>query len=214
MNVLHVPCYSTADPLPVLEKHIGELREYSSLSLCTTAQHLNRLDEVKEYLEGEGFRVSVGGQVLGCDVHGDIESDAVLYIGSGRFHPLALARTTEKPVYVLNPLSQVFEQVSVDEKKKWDKRRKGRLAKAVAARTFGILVSTKTGQCNIDKALSVKRTLEGQEKRAYIVAGDELTPANVLPFQVDCWVNTACPRMVDDDYETSVINTDDFDDIV
>jgi len=208
MRVLHIPCYSLDDPLPALREHIRLLEPYGSVGLVATAQHLNRLDAVKAFLESEGKRVAVGGQVLGCrqDNAIGLDVDCILYIGSGRFHPLGIAYRTEKPVYMLNPLSGVLDRITDLEKKRWLGRRKGAIMRALDARTFGIMVSTKDGQFDMKRAVELKGRLEARGKEAFIFAAEELSPGNLLAFRVDVWVNTACPRMAGDEYNRPVVN--------
>ena len=162
MRVLHVPAKVDAEVTPILSKHISDFAPHSSVVLVATAQHLQELDCAKKFLESNGKKVFVGGQVLGCDPKPALllskKADCFICIGSGRFHPLAIALETDKPVYIANPLSKTFEAISEEEKRRWIGRKKGRLAKAAAAETFGILVSTKTDQFRIKEA-----PVDGQE---------------------------------------------------
>jgi 2-(3-amino-3-carboxypropyl)histidine synthase len=215
MRVIHIPCYSLSDPIPVLEEQISELKPYSSICLLATAQHLNRIKDARRFLESKGKTVEVGGQILGCRRDKALalqdKVDCFLYIGSGRFHPIGLALEAGKPVFILNPLSQVLDKVADEEKELWLKKREKRLRKAAAAKSFGVLVSIKEGQFNLGEAFKLKKRLESRGFRAYLFAGDELSPENLLPFTVDCWVNTACPRLVDDEYGKPVLNAGDLD---
>jgi 2-(3-amino-3-carboxypropyl)histidine synthase len=76
------------------------------------------------------------------------------------------------------------------------------------------MVSTKDGQFNLGKALELKDRLESKNREALIFAGDELTPNNLLPFRVDCWVNTACPRLVEDKYHRPVVNSEELEEFI
>lgn len=87
-----------------------------------------------------------------------------------------------------------------------DEKQKARITKAHAAETFGILVSTKDGQYRLKKAEELKSKIEAKGKKAYLFVGDELSPNNLLPFKVDCWINTACPRITDDEHNKPVLN--------
>ena len=78
------------------------------------------------------------------------------------------------------------------------------------AGVYGILVSTKTGQFNLDSALKIRDELIGKGKTVFLFAGDEITPERVLGFKVDAWVNTACPRIIDDFFEKPVLNPDEL----
>jgi 2-(3-amino-3-carboxypropyl)histidine synthase len=214
MKVLYVPCYHCKDVLPVLEKRASILSGFKRIGVVSTAQHLNQLDAVRNFLESKGWKVYIGGQVLGCNQENAvaIESkiDAYLYIGSGLFHPAGIAVKTSKPVILLNPYAQTMGLLSPTERELWLRRQKGRLAKALSAGSYGILVSAKTGQFNLAKAKRLKKKLESQGKKAFLFAGEELNPSNLLPFKVDCWINTACPRLADDHFEKTVINAEEL----
>jgi 2-(3-amino-3-carboxypropyl)histidine synthase len=178
--------------------------------LISTAQHLNQLDPLKKFLESKGKKAIVGGQILGCSQKNALKIeknvDVFLYIGSGLFHPIGISVKTQKPVVILNPYSETIEELPSQERERWLKRQKGRLAKAITAQSYGILISTKTGQFNIKKAFEVKKRLESKGKSVFLFAGEELNPSNLLPFKVDCWINTACPRLTDDAFDRPIIN--------
>src|SRR3989338_11617983 len=109
MKVLHIPCYSAKDPIPVLKENISNLK-YKKICIVTIAQHLSQLSRVKELLEKNNKEVLMGGQMLGGNQLNATKfkdkADCFLYIGSGGFHPMAISAKTEKPVFVLNPISQ------------------------------------------------------------------------------------------------------------
>jgi len=211
MRVIHIPCESIYDPIPTLSDNISELRQYSSLIVVATSQHLRAMAAVVDHLNANGIKARSGGQVLGCDPSAAAGTeDAVLHIGSGRFHPLGIARAEKKPVHILNPLSNVLDLVSADEIEKLEKKRKGAITAALSHDVFGIMVSTKNGQNHLDAALRLKAKMAAHGKRAYIIAGEELSPPNVLPFSVQMLVNTACPRIADDSYHVPVINLADM----
>ncbi|MBU0762625.1 MAG: diphthamide synthesis protein [Candidatus Altiarchaeota archaeon] len=212
VEVLHIPCFSSADPIPVLRESLDRLSVYKRIGVVSSSQHLNRLDDVAAVLKQAGKEIVVGGQVLGCrqDNAVSLDVDAILYVGSGRFHPLGVAVKTDLPVFILNPISQVFDVVSSDERKRYLGRRKASLVRALESEVFGVLVSSKDGQMDMKKALEVKSFLEGRGKKAYIIAAEELSPNNLLPLKVDCFVNTACPRMEADCFHRPVVNSDDL----
>ena len=214
MKVLHIPCFSLSDPLPVLQENVGKLKAYSSVGLIATAQHLNKIDGVARFLEEKGKRVLVGGQVLGCSQHAALriqdKVECFLYIGSGRFHPIGVALKTAKPVFVLNSISRVFDLIKDEERESWQRKQKARISRAAAAETFGILVSTKDGQFNLKKAEDLKKKIKAKGRKAFIFTGGELSPENLLPFKVDCWINTACPRITDDEHSKPVLNPEEL----
>jgi 2-(3-amino-3-carboxypropyl)histidine synthase len=216
MKVLYIPCHSNADPLPTLQQNLQMLAPYGSIGIVGTAQHMHRLDDVARLLKSTGKKVHVGGQILGCRQQAalKLDVDCILYVGSGRFHPLGVALKTDKPLFMLNPLSQVMDRITDDEKRRWLGKRKGAMARALESQVFGIMVSTKDGQMNLKAALKLKKQLEKKGKQAYIVAAQELSPNNLLPFKVDCWINTACPRIAGDEYNRPVVNRDEIEELI
>jgi len=214
METLFVPCEHKADVIPVLKKILSMIEGYKRIGILTTAQHLSQMDKAREFLVNSGKNAVVGGQVLGCNQEAatDIEDrvDAFLYIGSGRFHPLGISLKTEKPVFVANPYSNSADEISQEEREKWLKKKKARISRALSAEKFGILVSTKEGQLNLSSALDIQKKLEAKGKKAILFAGVELSPDRLLGYDVGCWINTACPRLVDDEFDKAVLNADEL----
>ena len=199
MKVLHIHAKSTAD-VKLSESAINALP--AKIGLVTTIQHLHKLDEVKKQLEN----AVIGGQVLGCNVETAKQIadkvDAFLFVGSGEFHPIAVALETEKKVFKWNPLTQKLSVVKEEDIEKYKRRRKGALVKYLSANKVGILVSTKPGQSNIIKAMELANK---KDKEYYIFAFDTLNISDLenFPF-IECWVNTACPRIADE--KSNIVN--------
>jgi 2-(3-amino-3-carboxypropyl)histidine synthase len=205
------------DPVPVLKKHTIKEKK---IGLVSTLQFLDSLEKARKYLEEKGKTVKIGkgrfnhGQILGCDVSAakaiekDVES--FLCIGSGHFHPLGLAMQTEKPVFFLDVEKS---EVSIVDKKKFLKQKYAAIALAKDAKTFGILVSVKPGQLNLKLAKEIKKKLEEKGKKAYILVFNEIKPEKLIGLDLDCYVNTACPRIAIDnrtDFKKPVLNPDEI----
>jgi 2-(3-amino-3-carboxypropyl)histidine synthase len=71
--------------------------------------------------------------------------------------------------------------------------------KFLNAEKIGILVSTKPGQENLKKALSLKL----KNKKSYLFLSNNIDIREFENFGINSWVNTACPRM---DFDSGVIN--------
>jgi len=212
---LYIPCKSGKDILSVVIKAAGMMGKYERIGLITTSQHLHLLEEASETLSKEKKKPLIGGQILGCNVASaekiKNKVDAFLYIGSGMFHPSAFLRAIGLPLFVANPYTGVVVEYSDAEKGIWERKQKARILRCIEAQTFGILVSTKTGQFNYAAAEKIKEKLEKRGRRAYIFAGAELSPDRLLGYKIDAWVNTACPRIVDDHYDKPMINPEELD---
>ena len=208
------------DPVPVLEKNIGKIKG-KKIGLVSTVQFLDSLKPAKELLEKNGKTVLIGkgmsydGQILGCDVSAaksvEKDVDSFLYIGSGKFHPLGLALQTGKSVFVLDvEKSDIYE---ID-KKQFEKQRYAAIALAKDAKRFGILISTKLGQLNIELAEKIKKELESVGKKAYILVFNEIKPEKLEGLDLDCYINTACPRITIEnrtEFKKPILNPDELD---
>lgn len=212
MKVLHIPCYSRKDPLKPLGDNIDCLKGMGSPLVVATAQHMNRLDDIVSFLRQNAIEAVAGGQVLGCNQDAALskECDYVLYVGGGRFHPLGIAFKTKKRVFILDPLSGSFYELDSREREKYLRKKKGKLMKAYDSKVFGIMVSSKRGQANMQAAEEVKSLLESKGRKAYVFIGEELSPQNMMGFKVDCLVNTACPRIESDVFHVPCVNYRDL----
>ena len=206
---VNTPITLPADQIKKLPKKLG---------IFTTIQFLRQLPKMKQQLEAMGKDVTVIGQTLGCraDAAENADVDAFLYIGSGRFHPLLVAYKSDKPVYCYHPLeNKVFriEQADINE---YHKQRKANLLTFLHAKRVGILITTKIGQNDnkintYSEELKMKGALElltRADKEYYLFAFDTLEIGRLEDFNfIDCWVNTACSRIVD--AKGKIVNLDD-----
>ena len=183
----------------VLPKNIG---------LATTVQFLDFVDEIKQYLESNGKNIFIDkirqkyeGQLLGCDTGAADKIkdnvDAFLYIGTGVFHPFGIALNIDKDVFCYDPINAMLSKIDRAKVERYNRKRKAAYMKFLEAEEIGILVSLKPGQNNFRKAVELKKQLK--DKNCYVFAFDTLDFSQVenFPF-IQCWVNTACNRILDD----------------
>lgn len=179
-----------------------------NIGLATTVQFLDFVDEIKKYLESHGKQIFIDkmrqkyeGQLLGCDVGGadkiKDKVDAFLYIGTGVFHPLGIALNIDKDVFCYDPLNAFMSKIDKSEIERYNRKKRGAYLKFLEATEIGIMVSLKPGQNNFKKAVELKKQLN--DKNCYIFAFDTLDFSQIenFPF-IQCWVNTACNRILDD----------------
>lgn len=190
---------SGIDLSPLKEERIG---------VITSIQHMHALDDVIKALKKTGKKPVRGGQILGCWTKGAdaIENtvDAFLFVGSGHFHPLAVKN---KPIYALDVEKRSVEKLDA---MRFEKKRFANIYKARDAKSFGILVTSKPGQFELlGKAMELKKKLEEKDKKAYILIMDEITDSRLMGIKVDAFVNTACPRLLDDTFSKPMVNADD-----
>ncbi len=181
------------------------------IGLITNIQHIKLLSEVKNRLEKYGKKAIIGGQVLGCwylnaEKISD-EVDVYLFVGSGKFHPLGISN---KKIYNLDLEKMMVEDIS-DEIKRLEKIRYGRIMKAKDAKSFAILVTSKTGQhMLLGNADEIKKKLEANGKKAFILSMDEITNERLMGIKCDAFVNTACPRIADAHWDKPFVNAQDL----
>lgn len=194
------------------------------LGLVTTVQFLDAIPKVKRLLTEAGKEVytdrqrqAYDAQLLGCDSTAgegfQDKIDAYLYIGTGLFHPIWLAVNVNKDVFLYDPFTKRFELMDKNIARRYKQKREANIKKFYASENIGILVSMKSGQINFEKGMRLKKELENQDKNVYIFVFETLDfnqPEN-FPF-IDCWVNTACPRIFDDNekFIKPLVNMDDI----
>lgn len=206
-------------------------KQKENLAVFCSIQFQKNLKEVEEYLQQKGyttktskpFRASIQGQMLGCDSYADTLNmdlgniDGFVYIGDGYFHPNALLLAQEfqekiKPVILMNVVQQITEVIKKDHIDKYLKRKKGNMMKFHMSDTIGVFVTSKWGQEYKDSALKLKEMWP--EKEFYYFVGDNFMENEMENFPyIECWVNTACPRIGQDDivrHSKPVVNIKDI----
>lgn len=215
-----------SDLFEVLDK---ECKKGGVIGIYSAVQFLPKLKELREVLEKKEFKVvssrpdraSFDGQILGCDSYFEnlnlkVDVDCFLYVGDGNFHPLALLFAQESfdkkvPVIVFNPVQKQVEVLGVDVIERNLKRRKGNLLKFHTSQVIGVFVSSKWGQEYMESSLKLKEMYS--DKMFYFFVGDNFNEFEMdnFPF-IECWVNSACPRIGQDDVvrqKKAVVNLKD-----
>ncbi|MDP3066680.1 MAG: diphthamide biosynthesis enzyme Dph2 [Methanobacteriaceae archaeon] len=215
--VLFVEAYYTMEVMNSVKEALKILKDYKTIGLVTTTQHLNLLDDVAQLLEKNGKKVQMGpgkgtlrGQVLGCNFSSarELSVDAFLYLGSGNFHPLGLKLSTSKPVIIADPYMN--EARTIDEfADRILRARFAKITRAMDAKKWGILVSSKEGQNRLEMARILKEKIEDHGHEAYLILLENIRPELLMAFRdIDVFLVTACPRIAIDDaqiYEKPLI---------
>lgn len=217
MKTIFIEAKSDLDIIPN-EKDIELLPD--KIGIITTVQHAHKINELIEFLKKNNKNPIIKknkqeypGQILGCDVSNaqliKDKVDAFLYIGSGQFHPIEVALKTNKEVHCYNPLTKTFTKVNKEEIEKLKRKKKGSYIKFLSSKEIGVLISTKPGQYQLEKAKQLKKKYP--DKNFYLFIFNTLRKEELenFPF-VECFVNTACTRIKDDDLNKSVINIEDL----
>lgn len=183
------------------------------IGIVTTAQHQHKLQEMADAMKAAGFEVFVGagdnrlagyGQLLGCNFTAgtsiEADVDGFVYVGSGDFHPIAIAWGTEKPVVLADPYSNEVRTIE-ETMDKLMRQRFAAIQRAKDAKAWGILVGTRVGQERLKLARGLKKLLEQHGMEAHLIALDFFSWDNLQYFRhLDALVNTSCPRITTDDY--------------
>jgi diphthamide biosynthesis enzyme Dph2 len=205
---LFVEAHYQLESMGILKEALKFLDGKKKIGLVTTTQHLHLLEEAAHFLEENDKEIlmkdgtgTLKGQVLGCNFSSvqDLAVDAYLYLGSGNFHPLGIKLSTQKPVIIADPyLNQVR---NIDEFTDRILRiRFARITRAKEAKKFGIIISSKEGQCRWELAKDLKKMIYNEGKEAYLIFLNEINPPSLLPYMdLDAFIVTACPRIAIDD---------------
>jgi len=204
-RVLFVPAFSTLNPTRLVAQAAREAKDAgaSTLAIVTTIQHAKWLPALKEAVASEGLKPVTGslsgveGLIVGCNYASIRRADAVVVVAGGLFHALGAAVWSERPTWSADPYQ---EKVSRVELRNVVARRLYAISKAIDARSFLIVVSSKPGQNRVSLATRVKRTLEERGRKALIAVFNEVTRELLENIQgFEAFVNTACPRLALDD---------------
>lgn len=187
---------------PDYEKIVGLINNVpeKKVAICYSNQFMGVAHKIAKLIDKE---VLMSFQVLGCsNPKFKEETEAIIIIGQGKFHPVSLAYESKLPTYVIE--DSTLRQITEEEITKMERKEKGALLKYLHSDKIGVLITTKPGQMRFKKALEYNRALK--EKKGYVFIDNNINTAEFENFGIDCWVNTACPRM--DLNEGSIINLD------
>ncbi|RLG15472.1 MAG: diphthamide biosynthesis enzyme Dph2 [Candidatus Nanohalarchaeota archaeon] len=218
--IAYIEYFSDTDVAGILKKEMTKLKNYKSIALATSIQHIKQIPKVSGILKSHQKKVLIGkstiskypGQVLGCDPSAVIsiqdKADCILYFGTGRFHALGIAKKTDLPVFLLSledkKIHSLKKEQFILQKKKIIRKAKYDNAKVVC-----IVATTKPGQMN-KNVVEIKKKIEKKGKRVFIAIMDVIKPESLLGMDYDIILNTACPRIEEDVvFKKPVINVED-----
>jgi len=207
--VLYIEARVDFDAESLIAQAEPHLKDWATVGLAVTVQHVHKLEETAEHLRKAGKDVVIGeaggrvahdGQILGCDyttaqkIKDSV--DGYLYIGAGVFHPTGLSIATGRPVVKANPYTMTAEPLDARQVTRTAMKRMAAIEAAKKATRFAIIVSLKPGQLGLKAALTIQAKLEEAGKEATIIALDEVGPIQLGNFtEAEAYVETACPRI-------------------
>jgi diphthamide biosynthesis enzyme Dph1/Dph2-like protein len=200
MKTLFIPAKINFD---IDFKKIQSLKLPKKLAIAYSIQYKDIAEKIKKILS-EKHTITSFIQVLGCsNPKFPKNTDAVLLISSGKFHAISLALNSEIPIYLFE--NNNLEKISEQEVENLKKKKKSAYLKFLNSEKIGILISTKPGQENLQRAMNISKKLK--DKKNYFFLSNEINVNEFENFDINSWVNTACPRM---DFDASVINISDL----
>ena len=122
--------------------------------------------------------------------------DVILYLGDGRFHleAIMIANPT-LPAYRYDPYSKVFtiEEYSHDA---MQQQRKRAIQVAQNATSFGLILGTLGRQGNPKVLQDIQQQLKEKGLSFTVICLSEILPSKLdLFYNVDAWIQIACPRL-------------------
>ena len=217
--------------IELTEETIFHLKEkgYKNLGLYASVQFCNNLEKVKQQLEKINItpitsrpdRTHTSQQLLGCDVyHNSLnkteEVDSYLYIGDGKFHPLALVYMQKdsaemKEIICNDPIEESMKIMSMENIKNILQKYKSALMKFLSSDSVGVIITIKPGQEHLQPSFALEKKYP--HKKFYYFIDNTVSFNQLENFNfIDVWVNTTCPRVGFDDqekFEKGVINLND-----
>lgn len=218
---LDAPYTGTIELCPETLQYLRE-KNIKTVALYASVQFCNNLEKVKQQLQerniniisSQAKRTDVSQQILGCDNYHDSlnlsaeqlqQIDAFLYIGDGRFHPLALAYGQNnagyfKEIICNDPIGKTVSVITKKDIQDTFNRQKGALLKFLSAKNIGVLITIKPGQEHLQPSLALEEKYPQKKFYYFIDNTISFDQLENFPF-IDVWVNTACPRIGLDDQE-------------
>jgi len=191
------------DSLHFVESLKLSLEREEQMSLVSTIQFVATLQAVARELNSEGWKVEVPqakplspGEILGCTSPDMRSSQALVYLGDGRFHlESAMIANPLVKAYRYDPYSKVLSREYYDHELMRKNRQKA-IVGAKQADTWGLILGTLGRQGNPNVLEHIKKKAESLGKIVITVLLSEIFPQKLaLMPQVGAWVQIACPRL-------------------
>ncbi len=194
------------DVPPEAFKPLHELG-HTNIGLLCSIQYLDQMHRVREIMEKEGFKVTVGrqdqrmkypGQVLGCNfsaahsISGEV--DCYVVVSTGKFHAIGAQLASDKDVFILDMNERrLFEMRN--ETDRFLRRRYAKHFKARDARKICVVADTKIGQYRIRLAQKVMEQAKSEGLEAVLLTANDVRPTDYENMRCDAVVFTGCPRV-------------------
>lgn len=190
MKLLFIPAKTKVKPN--LKKVIDISKALpQEIAIAYSVQFKDIASDLKVELS-KNHNVTAMVQVLGCSQPKiPPETQAILLVGSGKFHAVSLQFETGIQVYVLT--KNTLEKIDANDVKKLEQRRKAAYMRFLNEGKVGVIISTKPGQERKRRAFDLKKKIKN--KKIYFFINNEINTREFENFGINSWINTACPRL-------------------
>lgn len=209
--VLYIEIKDNLDLKPILKKSLDSLKNFKKIGLSLAVQHRQDLDLVLDFYKSDGKEVLLtkksgrafyDGQVIGCEYSGlkvlEKEVEAFVIIGN-RFHSVGAALAVNKPVYLLDVYNNEVSEMSAF-KDKIIRERAMAIDRFKRAKNVGVIIEAKFGQSFGNYDVLIEK-LRRADKNPVLISMSEISPEKIMNFyNIDAFVELACPRIAIDDY--------------
>lgn len=199
--ILFIPAIQKNLDIKINKSEIKKLPK--KLFLAYSIQYKELAENIKSQLTKNKIKVIKQQQVLGCSKISNKNNIPILLISTGKFHAQNL--------YLQTPILYVLEnnkiiKIPESEIRNLKAKKKTALIKFLKAERVGILVSTKPGQENLNRAVKLKKQLEGKGRQAYVFISNNIDITQFENFNIQSWINTACSGLSMDNPDVININ--------
>ena len=183
MKTLFIPLFKKEE---FNSKNLNLNKLPDTIYITYTIQYRKIAEKAREALQEKGKKSLGFQQVLGCTAL-KINSP-ILLISDGSFHAANLL-SQDNEVYLFDnySLTRLSQQKTIS-----------RLNKLYSSDKIGVIISQKPGQYNAKEAGRIKSKLLNQGKQAYFFLADNINTTDLENFDIDFWLNTACPGLMSD----------------
>nr|NVI70955.1 putative diphthamide biosynthesis protein 1 [Cucujiformia] len=203
LKLLYIFVDIKIDPLHFLETIKYNFSIDKKLSLVSTVQFLTTLQGVTNELRGLGYHVDLphskplsAGEILGCTAPVIKCTDAIIYLGDGRFHLEAIMIANPSvPAYRYDPYEKKFTR-EYHEFNEMNSIRQIYINKCCAANKFGVIMGTLGRQGNPRVVDHIIERLKNKDKKVVVILLSEIFPKKLDLFcDIEAFVQIACPRL-------------------